>query len=1655
MSATDFLADMETEATNWLVAQVNGALPDALNLTVDPTNGVSITLTVPNAPVVTLSDLTWAGGSPSGELKLAVTAGHDASLDLFGGLNVALTAFDLKLNPGLAATISGTLDVPFFSGSDTVNVDISVKSDGSLSVTLSAQQNNATPDGLPQLSYTFGLATVTITLSSLTVSETNGNWSVSLAGSLDIETADLQWPTFDLKGLSVDSRGKVSLEGGWINLPSQTALSFYGFTVALHQLGFGSDASGDWIGFNGDIQLVEGISLGGSVQGMKLNLGTGTVSFTGVGIDMEIPGVIAFNGAVDHISLQSGDDPTTYGLPAGFPVPADVFAGHVDVTIEAAGNLEVDGSFVVAHVTQKDGSVTTAFFLALDLELPVGIPLFLDVSLYGLSGLFATNLAPVDPTLSGDTWWDWYKYDSRDAVIDKSGTEYSATDEQKWLNPVPGAFALGAGATIGTQDDGFTASAAIAFMILLPGPIIAFVGKADILSTRINGASGDANFQAMATYDGTSETFDMVVQAQYSIPVVLDIEATAELYADGSGVWFLALGKPPREQRVRARIFDLFETDAYFVVSNTGLMTGTWTGYKNSWSFGPLSASLDAYLATLAAIQWKPLQIAAGIELHGEVHLSAFGIGVGITADALLEGTAPNPFWVYGSLQVELDLPWPLPNVGATISLSWGGNDGTVPPAPLALSAVNAVLVDHGTSDRYELLAHRGTPVNAASPGDTVVYDSAAPGILAASPSGYWTAKDPNVANDYPSIAPDLDPSTLGWASVVPQDSHFTLAFAHQTTDYVGFANETAPVPADPVTVSTPGIVGADDLSNLNPNPPAVQWLIEHALLEVALYAYDADAATWQLASASPQGAAPLDLPGVWLARAPGESAAKPNTALKIVPYTLRRGSFESAAWGDTLETFGTHFSDQGLQFDCGPGIAPVSVAAPSQSTPAGLEFRSSVAGAGAAVTITFATTVTLNAIEVLTVGGGEFPYSAATFTAGGVVLNPANLSQDPSTNIFTLSFDSTTPPVTQIEMTVLGEPTFLFGIAYQTPDVKLPILPAAPALYALKVVTRIGAGRVDGNGNAAFAPLPDANPVIEFAYFQTASGPGVGTIDAPSAPQSPFVRPAEPNLGDAAPPAPKSFPTAGRLNDLATYFQWSWPTDGDLYAYYGYDFSAEFDETYVVELYEALSLGGEDFAIARERSIPLHFRCVDRNNAHTFSIPVATQVASLPQQSALVAALVVPPYPQTIAPPADSPVVPYDPVVFGRASLQIREAMSGRRLILRSDDAATRTVLQSAARAVSGTALTGSLGGSLALNPGLGTGLQHVIAELEAAAAARAAWFQRLAPRTRYRLDIVPGPAGVALGRFGNYTYPSYPAIAQAPDAIGAYAALLAYFAGEDKLTSLRRIEFATSRYATFSAHVANAVAQTQAASGATPIRRYGAQVDPQVWLANAANGDGTRTAAQSAYEAARTALAQVAATFDPLQDALLPGTAPPAANSNGQGALKLQRAATGAAWDAFAAATAASFDGLVTALGWPQFADARHAPLPPDTELSVFTANADTDVVALLLESPEPILWRRLWAWTTLQPRGFLSEPLAGTTVLWNADGTRALLVPQGRVVGTYALSMRFQGDIGPEAPCISLDAVAVDEGVTFAPLVFVPLRIWRQPTRDVLLG
>ena len=1640
--------------------------------------GLSMGVNLSGGQSIEIDDVAAGTQGLSGRLFVGgLSATNPLRATLFDGFTIGLTAFDVTLvNGGFASShVAGQFQVPFFTDSSgnpkTVDVELAFKADGSLSVTLAATEsvNPTTADGLVQLQYSIGSGAVTIEIhvASFEVDQMpDSTWRVLISGRLLVTTADLkQWPSFELRGLGIDSKGHISIDGGWINLPNQTALDFYGFHVALQRLGFGSDASGRWIGFNGDIHLVEGLSLGGSVRGLRINLDTGSVSFDGVGIDFSIPDVLSITGEIDHIHVdaKSPDDLSKAGLlPSLFnqitnapgqpdpPKKVDVFAGQVNVVVKAAGGLAIDGRFIVGHF-----GGTSVFFLALDAELPVGIPIFLDISLYGLQGLVASNLEP-DPEPQ-NTWWQWYKYPTvRNVGIDLQATpDYDATDVNKWMRPKDGALALGAGATIGTSaDDGFTASAAITLVLMLPGPVIALIGKANILSKRIGGANQDANFEAMAVYDGNSQTFDLTIDAHYQIPVVLEIDGTAELHVEPNApspdpTWFLALGRPPHDKRLKARIFDLFETDAYFVVSDHGLVTGTWTGFRNSWSFGPLSVSLDAYLATLAAIQWSPLQIAGGIELHGDVHLDAFGIGLGITADALLEGCAPNPFWVHGEFNVELDLPWPLPDVGATVSLSWGGDNGDVPPAPLALSHLDANLIDHTdlaakpASDHYALLGHR---IGGPWPDPTVQYDDPArPGIISVSgqSDAAWhkrvSSVDPSKPADLQKIVPDLNPTGLldgRFAPVVPQDAHFTLSFAHPAYDHAGF-DQPSTLPDEIVTVQVPSIVGKDDMSNINPQPPAVQWEYRHSLLQVAIFEYRAG--QWELKCAMPEMAplGPTRLAGVWMIPLKADPERQKQMQLKIFPYRMLPGEAKTATWGAVAagRTLGTQFADQGLQFQLAAGFTPATLGQPPfGGIPPGLTMGLDGSGTSPQLRISFPVPVQLTSIVSLVfVHSGEIlEYLAPDWAGDGIPLTFASSTKDPTSQQWTQTLPNDTPQIRELSTVLNQGVLLLYGIDYRLRDIKMAILPDAPALYAIQTVTRIEAGRVN-SGGPAYQDVADGNPVVEFAYLQTAAGPGTAIVGDPSssAPRPAPFQPAPfpplsincsqavipPNNTPSGQQPAAAFPLGGALVDLSTYAQWSWPQDGALAAYYGYDVNAEFVETYVNALYTAFSNSVED---------SLHFRCVDRNQRHTLLQPIAIHVPSIPPQSALVAQQFSAPLPAPISPPTEQSQLriapahcPYSPSAQGSPVIGLIE------LSIPGLDA----IPPDAAIAVNRLATRAATSAARQIDPGVAADILHRLQEEQDAATARSLWFVPLAPQTRYTLDVVAGP--LIRSRWA----PSSPgggdlsAVFSASDATGVLTALRAYYANEDALTPLLRIQFNSSRYATFPDQVANVAAQIANKAGIAPFRHYVAATDPSLWLADPTHLDAQRSQKQIDYLDAAKQLAAFVAGFDPVADNLRKDGTPA---DNGAGALVLARQAVAQKWSDFSAATITAYDGLIAALGRADLvSNAQPVPVP-DTELSLFTDATDQHVVALLLESPEPVPWRRIWRWITVTADSTASWLPGRQVVLWNSDGTRGFVVIAGRPQGAARLTIVFQGNIGAEASCITRNGNEVSDFV-----------------------
>ncbi len=601
-------------------------------------------------------------GGFSGEISADWIPAFSGSLfEVTFGLNHFALSF--KQNSLVASDIRGTIQLPFFD--EPVDVEIGLTLDGGFTVRL-ASKHGLYPlkkDGILEFD-----------IDSLGFEVEGETFTAKLSGKLTpLLGGDkgLEWPTFDVKELTIDSEGNVHLEGGWLDVRNQYSLNFYGFQIEITKLGFGStDDGGKWIGFSGSLKLVEGLAAGGSVEGLRIvwydDKRTPKITLNGVGVELEIPDVLRFKGQVSYRELPDG---------------VHRFDGAIKLRLIAL-DMELDGKLVIGT---QDGDPFLAIYLAT--ELPAGIPLWsTGLALYGMAGLFALQMEPnkqEDQAWYGSGEGDWYH-----------SKPVGVTELTKWKNQSD-SLALGAGVTIGTlTDNGFIFSGRMVLVILFPGPVLLIEGKANLLEKR-SALGGDAEprFRALAVLDGRAGTFLIGLDAQYkygSSGQLIDIHGSAEAYfsLSDASAWHLYLGeKEPREKRIRAKVLSLFEANSYLMLDARWLAMGAWVGYDKRWKYGPLKVTLEAWLEGGAILSWNPAHFYGLLWLHGKARLSVFRFGVGLTVDAQIAADVFDPFHVVGKFRVRINLPWPLPDFGVGITLEWGP-EPTPPPMPLPLKEV-------------------------------------------------------------------------------------------------------------------------------------------------------------------------------------------------------------------------------------------------------------------------------------------------------------------------------------------------------------------------------------------------------------------------------------------------------------------------------------------------------------------------------------------------------------------------------------------------------------------------------------------------------------------------------------------------------------------------------------------------------------------------------------------------------------------------------------------------------------------------------------------------------------------------------------------------------------------------------------------------------
>jgi hypothetical protein len=634
-------------------------------------------------------------------------AGDCVHETLFDADDFCFDSLDLDLteNTIAGALIVGSLKPPFFKdhgfsitgcGGERLRLEISIQADGEMRVAFTCPSEDPihfTKEGIFDL-----------TVKGIDIERSGGGgYRFRVDGDLNMTflTRVGRDRSFmvPIERLTVSTEGDISLDGGWVRLSTPEKFRFQdAFDVTVRGISFGSSSEGGkdmaWIGLDADISLMDLLPLRGSVRGFRAiwdeddPLGTLKLEMDGIAIDFRQPDVASFKG---EIRWKGNDDP---GDPK-----AKVFRGDVRLDIEAI-SLSVDAQLTVGK-TVLDDELVRYFYVQLFGEFPTGIPIFTGVSLYGLGGLFASGMQPNLGEFEAPLLW----YAEQERC--PGWTETCDRSQQGTPPPwriEPGALTFGAGALIGSSDNGYAVHAKATLLVSIPGPLIAFNGKANILKKRGSfSTSPDPVFNAYIVYD-PEESFEMGVGVNYELSPVLKIKGDAEAYfaLDDPSRWHIYLGRVGGRE-IEAKVVEIFKAKAFFMIHperedlavegsqfilcdkipTPDLAFGAGTGFDEDYSFGPLGVALRALIAAWAGITFDPIHFQGGSNLDGGVELRAFGFHLGIDIGSNLLFQTPSPFLLDGEFKVKLKLPWPLPDPKATVHLRWEEGEDPAPVEPV------------------------------------------------------------------------------------------------------------------------------------------------------------------------------------------------------------------------------------------------------------------------------------------------------------------------------------------------------------------------------------------------------------------------------------------------------------------------------------------------------------------------------------------------------------------------------------------------------------------------------------------------------------------------------------------------------------------------------------------------------------------------------------------------------------------------------------------------------------------------------------------------------------------------------------------------------------------------------------------------------------
>jgi hypothetical protein len=628
----------------------------------------------PTQPQIIGKNIIIGTGGFSGEVGFLSSGVFNTKL---GNFEAELDNFDLRFerNSIVDSNISSTLTVPSpfkdgsasGSGDAKIGIKAHIAEDGDFNVT--ATDTTGFPLTIPNV-FDFKINTLGFGRQDARFFlTTSGTVTVQLLESIHALSFDRPI-AFDLKKLIIWEDGRFEIEGGTIILPQALTLKIGPVKLSVTAISMGSYTRNSreykYFGFDGGVNVNPG-GVDVRASGVKVYWSTDSgpldvfIRVEGIAIDIIIPGNMSADDATVLINgfLQVKEpDPTIPSSTSGTE-----YAGGVSFKMPKAS---IGGSAAMRLNPSIPNFIIDAG-LSLSMPIPLGST---DLGIYAFRGLIGMHYV-VDRGyigLADDA--EWYEYYKKKVPL--SYTEGISIDK---FAPRTG-FAIGAGLTLGTEDDSGTAFSAKLFLLLSLPDALLLQGQAAIMSKRVDLSAYDPPFTVFIAV--TRLSVEAAFGVNYKLPEdtgdILNLQALIEMgfYFNDSSAWYINAGRDlPTSKRVTARLFTLFDAWSYLMLSASGIRAGagvTWVFHKG---FGPVQVEANAYLDTQGHISFKPKQIGAAILLSGSAGVRVFKFKLGLSVSAGLAAEAPLPFIVTGAVDVNVDLPRPFKKLGGTFTLDF------------------------------------------------------------------------------------------------------------------------------------------------------------------------------------------------------------------------------------------------------------------------------------------------------------------------------------------------------------------------------------------------------------------------------------------------------------------------------------------------------------------------------------------------------------------------------------------------------------------------------------------------------------------------------------------------------------------------------------------------------------------------------------------------------------------------------------------------------------------------------------------------------------------------------------------------------------------------------------------------------------------------